>query len=126
MWRNVPDNNVPRVFDSLCHETVSSSHPHPPTSGAPRPGLPCFVLFCFPFSFNPVVPPHSLTQSRPPAQRFAFFTTIPSFVLQLALLALAFRAISSRTSSSTRGMRLDEEKNHELVQVHQQPFPAKS
>ncbi|KAF7194440.1 hypothetical protein HII31_04245 [Pseudocercospora fuligena] len=64
MWRDVADENVPRQFDTLCHET-----------------------------------------------RFAFYTTIPSLILQLMLLALALYAIAFG-SNTKRGVRLDEEKDH--------------
>ncbi|EME85685.1 uncharacterized protein MYCFIDRAFT_210300 [Pseudocercospora fijiensis CIRAD86] len=64
MWRDVANENVPRQFDTLCHET-----------------------------------------------RFAFYTTIPSLILQLMLLALALYTIAFG-SSTKRGVRLDEEKDH--------------
>lgn len=60
-------------------------------------------------------------------QRFAFYTTLPSLVLQLLLLTLAIYAITSRGGSkvaSRRGVRLDEEKDtHELTQHQQRRGP---
>ncbi|CZT23770.1 uncharacterized protein RCC_09484 [Ramularia collo-cygni] len=76
-WRDVSNENVPRQFDTLCHET-----------------------------------------------RFAFYTTIPSFLIQLSLLGLAIYAVIAGTSS--RGMRMDEEKDHELRSVRQESFDTKS
>lgn len=47
------------------------------------------------------------------SQRFAFYTTIPSFVIQLVLVAAALIAVSSSGAAPSR-FRLDEEKGQEL------------
>ncbi|KXT14125.1 hypothetical protein AC579_85 [Pseudocercospora musae] len=82
MWRHVEDENVPRQFDTLCHET-----------------------------------------------RFAFYTTIPSLMLQLMLLALAVYVIAF-ASKTKRGVRLDEEEekdHHELTSnIHRHSVDIKS
>ncbi|CAK3802396.1 hypothetical protein MYCFIDRAFT_210300 [Lecanosticta acicola] len=78
-WHSIPNQNVPRQYDTLCHET-----------------------------------------------RFAFYTTIPSFLLQLLLLSLATTTLfSSRRQHSN--IRLDEEKDHhELASRRPQSFDTKA
>lgn len=63
--------------------------------------------------------------------RFAFYTTIPSFLIQLSLLALAGYALTAKSATSAHKrrsvIRLDEEeKAHELVERQQQSFDTKS
>lgn len=62
--------------------------------------------------------------ANPHNQRFAFYTTIPSFLIQLSLLSLAIYAVVA--GSASRGIRMDEEKDHELRQVRQESFDTKS
>ncbi|KAK4505545.1 hypothetical protein PRZ48_003508 [Zasmidium cellare] len=60
------------------------------------------------------------------ASRFAFYTTIPSLILQVLLLALALYAVFV-AGPKQRGMRLDEEKeDHELGSVRQLSVEGKS
>lgn len=70
--------------------------------------------------------PHSslYTDSIAYLQRFAYYTTIPSLIVQVLLLGLALYAIFI-DGPKTRGLRLDEEKDHELGRVHQQSFETK-
>ncbi|EME47370.1 hypothetical protein DOTSEDRAFT_69341 [Dothistroma septosporum NZE10] len=56
--------------------------------------------------------------------RFAYYTTIPSFIIQLLLLCLALYAVMA--VKKTRGVRIDEEKDHELDQVRHQSFETKT
>lgn len=56
--------------------------------------------------------------------RFAFYTTIPSFIIQLLLLSVALYAIIA--GKKTRGVKIDEEKDHELGRVHHQSLETKT
>lgn len=81
-WRHITGEGVPRQFDTLCHETVSFSK-----------------------LLSSSHQPHQLTKStdKTNIQRFAFYTTIPTFLLQLLLLSLAVQALrATRREAATR------------------------
>lgn len=73
-------------------------------------------------SHPPIIIPHHANVSS--TQRFAYYTTIPSLIIQILLLALALYAVFVAGPKS-RGLRLDEEKDHELGRVRQQSFETK-
>lgn len=105
MWKNVQGEGVPQSFDTLCHETVSTIV----TFSKSKKKMTDILLL----------------------QRFAFYTTIPSFLIQLSLLALACYALTAKSATLAHKrrsvIRLDEEeKAHELVERQQQWFDTKS
>jgi hypothetical protein len=61
-------------------------------------------------------------------QRFAFYSTIPVFIIQLLLLSTAIYAVAAGRSNATR-LGSDAEKGqsqHELGQVRHMSFETKS
>lgn len=117
MWKNVQGEGVPQSFDTLCHETVST--------------LVTLRLKIGKNHFSKITTIKKLTFLIFFLQRFAFYTTIPSFLIQLSLLALACYALTAKSATLAHKrrsvIRLDEEeKAHELVERQQQSFDTKS